>query len=104
MIKYDTLYCSTTEKVGGDVKRLRNYLRDTKWLALHEERGVGDSTLIHFVRDSGSISFYRGNDWLHLSAVDLSGTKTIDELIEKNSFLNEQNAESHIRQTIDNLQ
>jgi len=101
MTKYDTLYCSAAEKTGGDIQGLRNYLRDAKWLALHEERGVGDSMLIHFVRDSGSISFYRGNDWIHLSVAELAGTKTIDDLLANNPFLNEQNAEAHKRKVID---
>ena len=69
MRKYDVLYCSTTERTEGSIKKLRDYFRDSKWLTLMEERAAGDTILTHLRKGFGSAVFYRGSDWVHLNIV-----------------------------------
>ena len=100
MVEYDTLYCSITEKVSGDIDKFGNYLNDSKWRIIREVNAPGDVKFIHLAKSSASIIYYCGKNWMYLSVTDLIGTKTIDKLLVDNPILNERNARRFERKII----
>ena len=101
MTKYDILYSSAMEKGRVFINKLRDYLQTEKWLVVVEDKAQPERAMIHFVKGTGSILYYRGPDWVCLSVVDRAGTKTIDNLLENNPSLKKKNANCFKRRIAD---